>query len=138
MTIDNFTLLAKFTEYNNKYFSGMLPIPMFDLMHGCQTLGYFSYQYDEYNNANEMIQMSDFYDYTESQFRNVMVHEMIHYYLYYTGEDVRVRHGKAFNREAKRFNKAYGMKISEYIDISHMKPRKGAPLLSRIWFKFIN
>ena len=138
MTIDNFTLLAKFTEYNNKYFSGMLPIPMFDLMHGCQTLVYFSYQYDEYNNANEMIQMSDFYDYTESQFRNVMVHEMIHYYLFYTGEDVGVHHGKAFNREAKRFNKAYGMNISEYVDISNMKPRKGASLLSRLWFKIIN
>ena len=80
MTIDNFTLLAKFIEYNNAYFSGLLPIPQFKLMHGCQTLGYFSDQYDEYNNANEMIQMTDFYDYTESQFRNVMVHEMIHYY----------------------------------------------------------
>ena len=57
MIIDNFTLLAKFTEYNNWYFSGMLPIPMFNLMHGCQTLGYFSYQYDKYNNANQMIQM---------------------------------------------------------------------------------
>ena len=138
MIIDNFTLLAKFIEYNNAYFSGMLPIPQFKLMHGCQTLGYFSYQYDEYNNANEMIQMTDFYDYTESQFRNVMVHEMIHYYLYYIGEDVQVNHGKAFNREAKRFNKTYGLNISQYIDITHMKPRKGASLLSRLWFKFIN
>ena len=60
MIIDNFTLLAKFIEYNNAYFAGMLPIPQFKLMHGCQTLGYFSYQYDEYNNANEMIQMTDF------------------------------------------------------------------------------
>ena len=138
MIIDNFTLLSKFIEYNNAYFSGMLPIPQFKLMHGCQTLGYFSYQYDEYNNANEMIQMTDFYDYTESQFRNVMVHEMIHYYLYYIGKDVQVNHGKAFNREAKRFNKTYGLNISQYIDITHMKPRKGASLLSRLWFKFIN
>ena len=138
MTIDNFTLLAKFTEYNNKYFSGMLPIPMFDLMHGCQTLGYFSYQYDEYNNANEMIQMSDFYDYTEKQFRDVMVHEMIHYYLYYTGEDVKVKHGKAFKRKANEMNRAYGLNISQYVDISSMKPRKGAPLLSRLWYKIIN
>ena len=82
--------------------------------------------------------MTDFYDYTEKQFRDVMVHEMIHYYLYYTGEDVKVKHSKAFKRKANEMNRAYGLNISQYVDISSMKPRKGAPLLSRLWFKIIN
>ena len=138
MVIDNFTLLTKFIEYNNEYFFGMLPLPMFNLMHGCRTLGYFSSQIGEPFGTSEMIEMSDFYDYTESQFRNVLVHEMIHYYLYYIGEDTKIRHGKAFKREAKSLNKTYGLNISQYVDISHMKPRKGAPLLSRLWFKIIN
>lgn len=46
MVIDTFDLLAFFTEYNNLYFDGMLPYPQFGLLHGCQTVGYFSYLYD--------------------------------------------------------------------------------------------
>ena len=138
MIIDEFCLMAKFTEYNNLYFGGVLPYPQFGLLHGCQTVGYFSYLYDVPFGTSEKIEITDFYDYTEKQFRDVMVHEMIHYYLYYTGEDVKVKHGKAFKRKANEMNRAYGLNISQYVDISSMKPRKGAPLLSRLWFKIIN
>ena len=45
MIIDEFCLMAKFTEYNNLYFGGVLPYPFqLALLHGCQTVGYFSYQ----------------------------------------------------------------------------------------------
>ena len=116
MIIDEFCLMAKFTEYNNLYFGGVLPYPQFGLLHGCQTVGYFSYLYDVPFGTSEKIEMTDFYDY----------------------EDVKVKHGKAFKRKANEMNRAYGLNISQYVDISSMKPRKGAPLLSRLWYKIIN
>ena len=122
MVPSRFNILVNFHYFNEEYFGGILPIPQLKVRHGWRTLGYFSYQTDTPFGMSETIEISDFYDYTEYEFRDTLIHEMIHYYLYYTGEDLKCRHGKAFKAMAKRFNKEYGMNITTTIDISMMKP----------------
>ena len=138
MVIAEFNILASFYCFNEEYFGGILPIPHLKGRHGWRTLGYFYYQIDAPFGMSETIEISDFYDYTEYEFRNILIHEMIHYYLYYTGEDPRCRHGKAFKAMAKRFNREYGMNITPTIDTSMMKPSCNASKVSKFFFKIFN
>ena len=137
MKINELWLMTAFVEYNNLYFYGILPIPEFGIMHGCRTLGYFSVQRDAPIGLTEKIEITDFYDYTDEEFRDVMVHEMVHYYLYYTGEDTRIRHGKAFKKMARWLNSIYDLNITKNIDISHMKAHEDARWLSRLFFRYV-
>lgn len=126
MEIAKHTLLASFYLYNDDYFDGVLPCPNLKIRHSYRTLGYFSCEYDEYGNMfNQTIEMSDNYDYTESQLRDIFVHEMIHYYLAYKGIDTRCRHGKEFKKMAREFNSKYGMNITPTINVTPYQIKKG-------------
>ena len=127
-----------FREYNEAYFCNVLLMPYVKIRHSVRTLGYFSYWPDALSGTTETIEISDFYDYTPNQLRDIVVHEMIHYYLCYTGEDVRVTHGKAFKRMASQLNRVYGLHVTPTIDLTKMKPRRNAPFLKRLYFKMIS
>ena len=73
--------------------------------------------------------MTDYYDFTESQFVDIMCHEMIHYYLAYYGIDRKVKHGKDFNEMADRLNEKHHLHITEKYDKSVFKRSANAPLL---------
>jgi predicted SprT family Zn-dependent metalloprotease len=74
--------------------------------------------------------MTDYYDFTPKQFEDILVHEMIHYYLAYFGIDKSCSHGREFKKMAKRLNQAYGLNITKTLDISQYKRRKGTPSIS--------
>lgn len=126
MTIAEFNVIAAFFTFNNRYFNGELPFPKFKIIHSYRTLGQFSCRLGIGNNYyDELLEVSDNYDYTESQFRDIVIHEMIHFYLMHTGQDRRCSHGKAFKRMAEDFNLRYGMNIAKTADISNYKVREG-------------
>ena len=62
-----------------------------------------------------------------------MCHEMIHYYLAYTGKDRNCRHGKEFKKMAGIFELNYKIKITSRVDLTKYKRRKGTPFLD-YWF----
>ena len=129
-------LAEAFDRYNMTYFEGKLPIPMFNLLHSFRTCGYFQYTKGGWFDKtlyDPTISITDYYDFTEKQFKDIMCHEMIHYYLAYFGIDRRCRHGKKFKEMAERLNKIYGLHIEKVLDISKYKRRKGTPALS-YWF----
>lgn len=123
-----------FNQCNMKYFEGKLPIPMFDLLHSYRTCGYFNCDYEQgwFSRTlyNFRISMTDYYDFTPKQFENILVHEMIHYYLAYFGIDKSLSHGREFKKMAKRLNQTYGLNITKTLDISQYKRRKGTPTIS--------
>ncbi len=122
MNIDKFVIFADFTKYNNEYFGGVLPYPEFVIGHGYFTMGHFTCLLDEYDEPyNQKIEISDRFDYTESQLRDIIVHEMIHYYLVWTKEDLHANHGKAFKRKAKELNEKYGLNITPRINTENYK-----------------
>jgi len=125
MILDEFTLMALFTEYNKKYFDNILPYPEFKLRKSYNTFGYFSCNYDKnYNMYNCVLEISKRYDYTKKQLRDIIVHEMIHYYLAYTGKDIKMKHGKEFKDMANELNRKYGLHITATID---SRPYKTKP-----------
>ena len=110
MEITRNTIYFSFHLYNFDYFGNKLPAPNFKVKHSYRTLGYFSCEYDEDGYMfNQTIEVSDNYDYTESQLRDIIVHEMIHYY----------------NKMADEFNKKYGMNITPTIDLTPYTIKKG-------------
>ena len=122
-----------FDEYNKTYFEGKLPVPMFDLLHSFRTCGYFQYNKGGWFDKtlyDPTISMTDYYDFTEKQFKDIMVHEMIHYYLAYFGIDRRCKHGKKFKQMSECMNRTYGLNITPYLDLSKYRRRKGTPTIS--------
>jgi hypothetical protein len=119
-------MIGLFYEYNNKYFGGSLPDPKLKIRHSYRILGYFSCSVN-YDGTifNECIELSDNYDYTEKQLRDILVHEMIHYYLAYFGIDVKCKHGNEFMKKASELNSMYGMNITPAINLSGYNIRKG-------------
>ena len=136
MVANHDNMLLTFDTCNMEYFEGKLLFPQFELLHSFRTCGYFKYMKGGWFDKtiyDPVIMMTDYYDFTEKQFVDIMVHEMIHYYLAYTGEDRRCRHGKEFKKIADNLNRKYGLRVIPYLDLSQYKRRAGTPSLS-YWF----
>ena len=132
----------KFLEYREKYFKGMqpLPIPYFFVIHSYKYGGLFEWTYPGPRALlkKKAIGISDYWDYTEEQFRDILIHEMIHYYVAYNRIDRSDRtgggHGEAWKKMAKEFNEKYGLHITEKIDVTNTKRNKAKSILKYCWF----
>ena len=127
-----------FNQYNYMYFDNELPLPNFGLLHSYITCGYFEYTkggWFDKNLYNLTISITDYYDFTFDQLEELMCHEMIHYYLAYTGKDRNCRHGKAFKEMAGIFELNYKINIESHVDLSQYRRREGTPLLDYWWSK---
>lgn len=132
MIANHDNMLLTFDTCNMEYFEGKLLFPQFGLLHSYRTLGYFHYNkggWFDKNVYDPIISITDYYDFTPKQFENIMVHEMIHYYLAYTGDDRQCRHGKSFRRMAEKLNKEHHLNIAKTTDVSKYKLRKGTSTL---------
>lgn len=58
------------------------------------------------------IEISIRYDLPESEYIDTLVHEMIHYYILTNDITDDAPHGTIFNREMKRINELYGIKVT--------------------------
>ena len=100
-----------FNIYNKQYFNGVLPIPEFKVIHKKNTFGKFECRVGWRNISLPVIMVTDKYNFTEDQLRDILLHEMIHYYLAYTRKDRIVTHGKAFKNMMNDFNLNEGTNI---------------------------
>ena len=122
-----------FDTCNMEYFEGKLLFPQFGLLHSYRTCGFFQYNKGGWFDKtlyDPTISMTDYYDFTEKQFKDIMCHEMIHYYLAYFGIDRGCHHGKKFKEMANHLNREYGLNITPYLDLSKYKRRKGTPSIT--------
>ena len=122
-------MFVQFHLCNRKYFEGRLPFPRFELLHSFRTCGCFRCDVEGglFNKRlfNFSISMTDCYDFTDAQFKDIFVHEMVHYYLAYYGIDKNAKHGRAFKKLAKSLNERYGLHITETLDLTQYKRREG-------------
>ena len=121
-------MLLTFDTCNMEYFEGKLLFPQFGLLHSYRTCGYFHYikgGWFDKTVYDPIISITDYYAFSEEQFRDIMVHEMIHYYLAYTGLDRRCKHGREFKKKAEELNKKYHLNVTIRLDISQYKRVKG-------------
>ena len=137
MVVNWVNLADAYDKCNRTYFGGKLPIPQFNLLHSFRSCGYFHCDYEQgwfsKKLFNFSISMTDYYDFTPKQFEDILVHEMIHYYLAYCGIDKRCKHGRKFKEMAERLNRTYGLNVTKTLDISQYKRRRGTSALS-YWF----
>lgn len=122
-------LRCAFRDYNDSYFGGILPMPEFEITDSFKFFGYFHSGICNGTTVNPLIQISGNWDYTESQFRDILVHEMIHYYLAYTGRDLVGSHGSEFISLAYKLNREHGLNITETINYDEYTRRKGTSIL---------
>lgn len=138
MLIGKSNIKALFFYYNETYFGGVLPIPEVKVTHSYNVLGQFvCYITNDNEHYDEVLSVSDTYDYTEDQLRDIIVHEMIHYYLVHVKMDLKCSHGKAFKDMADDFNIRYGMNITSTADLDQYKLIEGrSKILKSIysWF----
>lgn len=109
-----------FDEYNRAVFRGELPAVKFSFFNARRTLGQFYWG----SGRGIGIKISLFYDRTEDQFRNTLVHEMCHLYCYCHGW-LREHHGARWKKIAAEASRITGMEIRRLDDISGLEPRKG-------------
>ena len=125
MELTTLDMMSLFSQYNIDYFESELPFPEFKIIHSYRTLGEYSCYPIADGHYGDVLSVSDNYDYTENQLRDVIVHEMIHMYLMHFGIDKKCSHGKAFKNMMNDLNTRYGLNIRVTSDASNYKVREG-------------
>ena len=145
MIADLNNMAHMFWECNRLYFNHQLRTPKFGIMHSYRNLGRFEYFRNEkkkpFKKRHMVILMSDYFDFDEETFRNIMVHEMIHYYLYLNSASncstfsrflrffgfKNSGHGPEFMDMAHKLNDQYGLNITITYDASNIPFAPNAP-----------
>ena len=130
MIADYNTMPMMFWECNDKYFGHSLPTPKFGLMKKLNLLARFEYypgKRGKHPIKRQRIMFSEYYDFDEETFRNMMVHEMIHYYIAWNRIKDNRFHGKEFMKMANEMKAKYGLNITKTIDASTFKLTEKAP-----------
>ena len=136
MIADYNNMPEMYWECNSKYFEHSLPTPRFGLMKKLKWLARFEYMKNRKGKhpiKRQTILFSEYYDFDEEVFRNLMVHEMIHYWLAWNGVKTRRAHGKEFMAMAEEMNAKYGLNITKTLDASSFKLTENAPQTTRFW-----
>lgn len=95
-----------FDEYNTGVFDGTLPRVPIGFNNARRTLGLFHYG----GKRGIGIKISLFWDRTEEQYRNTLLHEMCHLYCYQQGW-INEHHGKRWKAIARHASEVTGMEI---------------------------
>lgn len=138
MIADLNTMPHMFWRCNREFFDHKLPTPKWGIMHTYRNLGRFEYLRNEKGKKRRHIKilMSDYFDFDEETFMNIMVHEMIHYYLLLFGTNDKCDLGTDFKAMAKEMNQKYGLNITTTFDASSIPSSPIAP--KRTWWRCFN
>lgn len=110
-------ILERITYYNNLIFGGELPPIPVKLVRARTFLGKLQYKRTRkpfargYEYSDFLMKISVSHDYNEVLLNNVLVHEMIHYYIVYKGIKDTSAHGEVFRRMMNEINSRYGLQI---------------------------
>lgn len=104
----------KYKEYNRQLFGGELPNIPVRYSRSRKKMGYTHYVLDEHSRpvlSTLCIYMSVYYDLSEEEYIDTLVHEMIHCYIITKGIQDTGVHGKVFQRIMRDIN-AKGVRVS--------------------------
>lgn len=133
MKITTDVLAEYFQQFNRDYFSGGLPLPRLVPSRSRTRLGSFSCKSKMTWRGRKLtdftIRISTYYNMSERQMQNVLLHEMIHYSIAYSGLKDTSAHGVVFRGMMENLNRKYGWEITVMQDtkgwkLSEMAQRK--------------
>ena len=104
-----------FKRFDQEYFGGKLPVPELGLTRAKTRLGQMAFKRATRWGRTKLydfkISMSTYYDMTDMQAKSVLLHEMIHYIIAYTGLKDTSSHGIVFRGMMDNLNRKYGWEI---------------------------
>ena len=104
-----------FKRFDHDYFGGKLPVPELGLTRAKTRLGQLSFKHATRWGRTKLydfkLSMSTYYDMTDRQAKSVLLHEMIHYIIGYTGLKDTSAHGVVFKGLMDKLNSQYGWDI---------------------------
>ncbi len=119
-----------FKRFDQEYFGGKLPLPELALTRAKTRLGQLAFKRASRWGRTKLydfkLSMSTYYDMTEQQAKSVLLHEMIHYIIGYTGLKDTSPHGVVFRGMMDNLNRKYGW------DIRVMTSTKGWKVSERV------
>lgn len=119
-----------FKRFDQEYFGGKLPLPELSLIRAKTRLGQLAFKRASRWGRTKLydfkLSMSTYYDMTEQQAKSVLLHEMIHYIIGYTGLKDTSPHGVVFRGMMDNLNRKYGW------DIRVMTSTKGWKVSERV------
>lgn len=119
-----------FRRFDHDYFGGKLPVPELGLTRAKTRLGQLAYKratrWGRTRLYDFKLSMSTYYDMTDRQAKSVLLHEMIHYIIGFTGLKDTAPHGIVFRGMMDNLNRKYGW------DIRVMTSTKGWKVSERV------
>ena len=106
-----------FVKYNKLYFGNILPIPMFTTDNSIRSVAFFKAFKSKSNGKlfNSTIVVSKAFNFSnKAKLEDIILHEMIHYYIAYMDIKDNSSHGYYFQGEMKRLNKLGNHNIEIY------------------------
>ena len=104
-----------FKRFDQEYFGGKLPLPELSLTRAKTRLGQLAFKRASRWGRTKLydfkLSMSTYYDMTEQQAKSVLLHEMIHYIIGYTGLKDTAPHGVVFRGMMDNLNRKHGWDI---------------------------
>ena len=110
-------LYQVFDTYNKRCFNSQLKHPRIILYNAKRQLGQFSQ-----TGPTPTIKVSNYYDRSEADYIDTMVHEMIHYYIASNHLQDNCAHGKLFRTLMKKINEQEHLHISVRTSSSQWQP----------------
>lgn len=119
-----------FRRFDHDYFGGKLPVPELGLTRAKTRLGQLAYKRATRWGRTKLydfkLSMSTYYNMTDRQAKSVLLHEMIHYIIGFTGLKDTAPHGIVFRGMMDNLNRKYGW------DIRVMTSTKGWKVSERV------
>lgn len=116
MRIDINFIESNFEKFNHDYFDDKLPKPKFGIGRAKMILGSLNYKTKHTlfgsKKIDYTIRLSVYYDQSEWQYLNTLLHEMIHYYISVNNIKDTSAHGKVFRFIMNELNKKYNWDMS--------------------------
>ena len=104
-----------FRRFDHDNFGGKLPVPELGLTRAKTRLGQLAYKRATRWGRTKLyafkLSMSTYYDMTDRQAKSVLLHEMIHYIIGFTGLKDTAPHGIVFRGMMDNLNRKYGWDI---------------------------
>ncbi len=108
MTVNIEWIAQQFELFNALYFDKVLPTPLFLVSKTKTKLGWFAHKKHltirGFRSYDYKIGMSTHYQFTERQAQNILLHEMIHFYIAFKNIKDKSAHGPVFKRLMNQFN----------------------------------
>ena len=125
LTIDY--LRQAFEHYNNLIFDGKLPVPKLKWSRAKTRLGQMACKrkmsWGRTKFYDFSISISNYYKLTTEQIDDVLIHEMIHYSIAYTGLKDTSSHGIVFHGMMDKINRTFGRHLTISVRTRNLQPR---------------